>query len=334
MLVAYRMSVFYHSTCRSLWLLASLLLCALCHVSIAHAGDGTISSASEKRVGDQIWIVSTRHLDCSAARIDALPNYSVQYFAQCDWHESDARQLLDNVGFAGTTVFYVHGNRYEQHDAIYSGWQVYQALARQRAAGQPLRLVIWSWPSEKAAQRPIRDAREKASRTAAEGYFLARFWQEWPSDVPTGIIGYSFGARVTLGGLHLLSGGQLEGYALQSQPTMSHQLRVALLAGGAEYDGLLPGGMFGHALNSSERLLNLYNPCDPALKHYRVIDKFVRPEAIGCVGVGGENSLTNGGANITQRNVSGIIGRSHDEERYFHSDSIMRDVREFFLETH
>lgn len=324
------MSQFQHPTRRTLWRSAALLLLALFSApgfSIAHAGD----SGCGKRVGDQIWIVSTRDLSCHAARVVELPNYAVQYYAQSAWHESDAAQLLGDKSFAGNTVFYVHGNRYEQHDAIYSGWQVYHALTKHLATDQPLRLVIWSWPSEKATNRPIRDAREKVSRTGVEGYFLARFLRDWPTDAPTGIIAYSFGARVTLSATHLLGGGELEGYALFEQPTIRSQLRVALLAGGAEADGLLPGGSFAFAPQSIEKLLNLYNPCDPALKHYRVVDKCTRPEAIGYVGVAGEGTLRASGANIAQRNVSGIIGRSHDEELYFRSESIMRQVRDFLI---
>lgn len=308
---------------RRTWLKVSTLsLAALGAPGLLRAGDGAATSCG-KRVGDQLWVVSTRGLSCGFASSPSLPPYHVQYFAQGTWHASDAAGFFAQADPALTTVYYVHGNRYEQHDAIYSGWQVYRALTAHLNPDQHLRLVVWSWPSEMAAVRPVRDAREKASRTGVEGLFLARFLASSSPDVPTGMIAYSFGARVALGAVHLTAGGALEGRVLLETPPTQAQYRLAILAGGAEADGLAPGGLFDQTLSRTEELLNLYNTCDPALKHFRAIDKCTRPAAMGYAGVLGLVDRSK----ITERNVAGIVGRSHDEQRYFHSPSIMSQTR-------
>src|SRR5262249_49581824 len=128
-----------------------------------------------------------------------------------------------------------------------------------------------------------------------------------------------------LGAIHLTGGGALEGHVLMESPAPDAQYRMAMMAAAAEADGLAPGGMFDQALNRTSELLNLYNPSDPALKHFPAIDKFTRPEPIGYGGVMGLGQIDS--SKITQRNVSGIVGRSHDEQRYFHSPSIMGQTR-------
>lgn len=300
-------------------------LAALALSGTSRAGEAVAESCG-KRVGDQIWVVSTRNLPCSAATQPDLPNYHVQFYSQGTWHRADAASFFAHDDAQRTTIYYVHGNRYQQHDAIYSGWQLYHALTPHLSADQPIRLVVWSWPSEAAAIRPIRDAREKASRTGVEGLFLARFLASQQAVQNTGLIGYSFGARVALGAVHLTGGGNLEGRLLLETPAPDAQYRLAILAGGAEADGLAPGGMFDQTMSRTEQLLNLYNPCDPALKHYRAIDKCTRPQAIGHAGIVGLGWLDT--SKITQRDISAIVGRSHDEQRYFHSPSIMGQTRE------
>src|SRR5690606_32277769 len=120
------------------------------------------------------------------------------------WHRADAATLLAHDDPARPTVIFVHGNRFSADDAITSGWQAYHALTR-CASDQPVRFVIWSWPSDKQGG-PIRDARTKSSRTLVEGYYLARLMTRIQPEVSTGIVGYSFGSRVALGAVHLAGG--------------------------------------------------------------------------------------------------------------------------------
>lgn len=287
--------------------------------------DGCQPRAGGKRAGDQIWLVCTRHLGCDGVT-EQLPDYRVQYFAQDAWHRADAATLLAHDDPARPTVIFVHGNRYSADDAIASGWVAYQALTR-CAGTQPMRFVIWSWPSDKQGG-PIRDARSKSSRTLVEGYYLARLMTRIQPEVSTGIIGYSFGSRVALGAVHLAGGGQLAGRVVPDLPQdQAAMYRVAMLAAGVEDDGLLPGQRFQMAMSRTDHLLNLYNPIDPALKRFHVIDKWEKPSAMGYAGVYGERSLGTAAERITECNVSGIVGKSHDEYPYFASERLMSQVR-------
>jgi len=290
------------------------------------AADCCQSRTSGKRAGDQIWLVCTRHLGCDGVT-EQLPDYRVQYFAQDAWHHADAATLLSYDDPTRATVIYVHGNRYSAGDAIASGWEAYHALTR-CAADQPVRFVIWSWPSDKQGG-PIRDARSKSSRTLVEGYYLARLMTRIQPEVSTSIIGYSFGSRVALGAVHMAGGGQLAGRVVPDlqQQDQTAMYRVAMLAAGTEDDGLLPGQRFQMAMSRTEHLLNLYNPADPVLKRFHVINKWEKPSAMGYAGIYGERSLGTAAERITDCNVSGVIGKTHDEEAYFASERLMNQVR-------
>lgn len=289
-----------------------------------------VKKLSGKRPGDQIWVVCTRHLGCEAAT-EALPNYRVRYFAQHAWHSSSASAFVAQDNPAMPTVIFIHGNRYSAGDAIQSGWEAYYALLRCAPPAQPIRFVIWSWPSERDGG-PIRDARVKACRTLVEGYYLARWMTQISPDVPTGLVGYSFGSRVALGAVHLAGGGQLSGRVIPEATQQEVAMyRVAMLAAGAEDDGLLPGARFQMAMSRTDHLLNLYNPCDPVLKRYRVVSKYEKPEAMGYGGIVGERMLGEAALRITERDVSHIVGKSHNEDDYFASESVMRQVRSTVL---
>ena len=73
-----------------------------------------------------------------------------------------------------------------------------------------LRFVIWSWPSDKI-KGPLNDIRTKAWRTDTDGYYLGWFLQRMHPQSDIGLIGFSYGARIVSGALHVLAGGELDG---------------------------------------------------------------------------------------------------------------------------
>jgi hypothetical protein len=260
-----------------------------------------------------------------------LPAYDVQYFAQDAWHGGSLSQFLQQDNPARTTVVYVHGNRSAASDAIASGWEVYHALTAEISAEQHIRLVIWSWPSDQI-RGPLRDARAKAARTGVESYYLARWLAEMDEAVPTRILAYSFGARISLGALHLLGDGELEGRVLPDLEAPSQaRFRLAMIAAGADDDSLLPGDRFPLALSTSEQILNVFNTCDPALKRYRAVSRCENPVAMGYAGIYGVSILGPSAQLVRQMNASHIVGKSHDEMRYLRSPVIMHELRGVLL---
>ena len=72
----------------------------------------------------------------------------------------------------------------------------------------PIRFVIWSWPSAQVRGQ-LRDVRTKANRTELAGYCLAWVLTHLPETQQVSLLGYSFGARIATGAMHLVGGGEL-----------------------------------------------------------------------------------------------------------------------------
>jgi hypothetical protein len=278
--------------------------------------------------GDELWIISTRQLGCPSRCDDFQP--MIRRLGVEGWEESSLEQLSEASPMA--TVVCVHGNRFTHGDAVQKGIRVYQVLGR--GAERPtMRFIIWSWPSERV-RGPYRDARIKAERANIEGYYVACFITRLPSETPLGFIGHSFGARVVGGALQALGTGRLLGVPLAEERLSQLPLiRVAFLAAAIDGDIFLPGREYAEALSLVDQLLVLYNPLDPVLKFYALLDRYRRPRALGAVGMPRIASRGEGIAEVRQRNVASIIRHSHDDDRYYSSSTLMADVRQTLLES-
>jgi esterase/lipase superfamily enzyme len=277
--------------------------------------------------GDELWVVNTRRLGCPSSCRDFRPQVS-QYLAT-GWTERSVHDLVEAPPLH--TVVYVHGNRFDHADAIQKGFRIYRLLARGEVR-PTMRFVIWSWPSERVPG-PYRDVRLKAERADVEGYYLACLIAKLTEETPWSFLGHSFGARVIGGALEAMGSGELWGVELEEDRTQQPALvRVALLAAAIDGDVFLPGRDFSNALAVVERLLVLYNPTDPVLKRYALLDRYRRPRALGAVGMPRVDSRGGVLSDIRQQNVARIVGRSHDDERFYSSPALMGEVRRVLLE--
>ena len=111
------------------------------------------------------------------------------------------------------TVIFVHGNQITPCDAKCEGLAVYRRLMRHGSDAPPIRFVIFSWPSAKVSGGLLNDVRVKAMRTGPAGCQLAWLIDQMPAETPLSLVGFSFGARIITGGLHVLAGGSLGGSA-------------------------------------------------------------------------------------------------------------------------
>ena len=93
-----------------------------------------------------------------------------------------------------STVIFVHGNRLTNWDAKCEGLAAYRRIVRQSASGEPIRFVIFSWPSAQI-RGPLKDVRVKAARTRPAGCQLAWFVDQLPAETPLTLVGFSFGAE-------------------------------------------------------------------------------------------------------------------------------------------
>lgn len=272
---------------------------------------------------DDIWLISTRHLGCPARDKTTEPELHVEHYGGkgIGWIERSLDEFFASHNPAQPIMIYVPGNRVDWNDAIEDGRHAHNAVLGCSHV-EPIRFVIWSWPSDKLPGQ-IRDVRAKAARTNGEAYYLAWFLSQCDADAPLSILGYSFGARVTTGALHLLGGGELVGQTLPSaRPRL---VRVVLLAAAVHNYWLQPGACHKHALSQMDRLLIHYNSCDPVLQRYRCIEKHARPAALGYTGMRVDETA---GVWIDQRDVCCIVGKSHAQFGYLTSSTLTNEIRE------
>ena len=236
------------------------------------------------------------------------------------WCEASLEQLWEGTD-AITTVF-VHGNRIDPNWARRHGWMVYRQLACGARPDERIRFVIWSWPSDRVVG-PIRDARIKAQRANSEGYLLGWFLGHFPSESRLSLIGYSYGARVISGGLHLAGGGTLDGRALPL-PTQKRDVHASFMAAAMHRDGLSKHGLFGFAQRQIGEILLFFNTADPILRRYFWLEKSNRQDALGFAGFYSEPITPI----VNQLNVANIVGKSHDIERYFSQKRVVTLLRE------
>jgi hypothetical protein len=275
----------------------------------------------------EVWLIETRCLPnvCGAQGIDNRMRY--QRLDTGRFVDATGTEFLETLNPQQTTCFFVHGNRLSAGDARRIGID----FARRLGYGsQPFRFVIWSWPSDRVLG-PIRDARIKASRADVEGYYLASVLAQLPPTADVSLVGWSFGARAITGGLHLLGGGRFAGNAIDRVGEPAVRPRVVLMAAAVPRGWLLPQGANGLAPLQVEQMTLLFNPRDPALKHFPFVFHPGRPAALGFEGIA-TGQLGPAGNLVQQYNVSGAAGRTHAMVRYTQSPMIMSLVRRHALE--
>ena len=191
-------------------LLVSAAFCAL--LCLNFTGQVFAQSCS-----DQVVIACTRNYPSVSAR---TLDFNTFHGFQCEAHTicsgtpcfRERVCLIEPDGFEATWIF-VHGNQIPPEEAIKRGMAVYRRVRADAPSAGPIRFVIWSWPSERNTNR-LRDANIKQNRTNVESFLLGSYLAAIASDHPVRLIGYSFGARIVGGALHLASGGQLDGHCL------------------------------------------------------------------------------------------------------------------------
>ncbi len=169
--------------------------------------------------GDQMWVVSTRQADNDCECVESNPiAVQIMQFDGCRWHvatwEALQAECENNPHLA--TMIYVHGNFSDFGWSLRRGCQVYDNLlgtgcARGRrlcapsrccnpvCRDEPVRMIIWSWQSEREALPPC-DFWIKSARACREGVRFNSVLRELTLHRPV-IVGYSLGVQVILSSL-------------------------------------------------------------------------------------------------------------------------------------
>jgi hypothetical protein len=294
----------------------------------AEAGPG---ADARHRPDNQFWLVSTRHLPHDRApRPDELQPHVWRQDQRSGLRTSTLDELFDaNDPRLATTVL-VHGNDTDHELAIAKGLKVYQELGG-KAPGSPLRLIVWSWPSDHIPGSIRRDVRIKARRAEIDAHYLAAFVERLDGRSAS-LVGYSFGARTITGALHLLGGGRLDGRALPAQQAESPpRLRAILLAAAVDDDWLLPGRPHGRALNAVEQFAVLVNPDDRVLRFYRFLSPGGDCQALGTSGFKDTAQLGDDKQKVVQINVAGAVGNKHGWTTYIAAPTVVGHVKRLAL---
>jgi hypothetical protein len=269
---------------------------------------------------DQVWLVNARCVySCCGGPPPRL------YFWRCAggrWNPSSLEEFLASDVPGMPTCFWIHGWRVSATEAEQIGWSAYHRLKSQSC--KPFRFVIWSWPSEQT-EGLLEDARQKAHLADVGAYPLAWVVDHINPHVPVSMVGFSLGARIATGSLHLLGGGTLVGCRL---PYRVHPVRCpcrgVLLAGALDNFSLCVGQRNGQALCQTDRMLVMVNDTDIVLTWYPLLQGWHGPEAIGYTGSRG--NLGPCYAAYAEMYVSHIVGRQHDWESYFTSRYLLAAI--------
>jgi len=290
-----------------------------------------VPCARRLREGDEFWQLSTRHL-WGCASSDLAESIAAHEYViadkQMNWQKRSLDEFFRNDGKLAT-VFCVHGNRRSADDAVARGWMMYDALELSDTV--PVRFVLWSWPSDRV-RGLRRDISSKAARTEDDAYYFGWVLRHLHSPSRVGIAGYSFGARIVTGGLHLAAGGQLDGRSIEAPDPVPtpHSYGVVLAAGAEHNHWILPNSVHGQALENVDHFFNIYNSCDPILARYRFIDRREKPVALGFAGIS-PSSLGAFASRVEQRDAAPSIGRTHDSHAYLFDATTPAELRRYLL---
>lgn len=285
----------------------------------------TPCAAFRVREQDQVWVVSSRHLGCATNA--AAESLQAWQYEKGMWQPRPLAEFYATDSADVVTPMYVHGNRISAGQANTDGLEVYFQLVGKFDHVRPVRFVIYSWPSDQI-KGPIQDIRVKAARADEEAFLVARFLGKMNPEAPVGAVGYSYGARIILGGLHLLGGGAFCGRA--TEPGKGQPIRVALWAAAEHNDWPLPGRAHGQALGMADKWLITINGCDPALARYHVVDKCAKPTALGYAGLAG-GLPPDLARRVEQMNVSHIVGGTHDMRPYLYAPGVAQPTAKLVL---
>jgi hypothetical protein len=252
----------------------------------AAASAPTIACSRCDRAFDQIWVISTRGLG-GCGNIQAPPNFFVQRrTVDGAWAMSSIGEFLAADDPMTPIGFAMHGNRVNSSQAIRQGMMAYRQFTAGVSATQPVRFVIWSWPSDRI-HGILKDVRAKAARTTTDGKYLAWTLHQLDPQTPVSLIGFSYGARIASGALHVAAGGSLDGFSLGAGKKPRRPIRASFAAAAIHNYWLAEGQFHGRALEVVDSMLLINNSCDMALKRYRFLDRSRTAAALGYTGPAG-----------------------------------------------
>ena len=290
--------------------LRSLLALAMCLLGMAVS----VAAACPE---DDVWVVSTRRLP-GVCDLPSHTSFDVEQRIAGRWERGDLAELLADP--TRPLVIFIHGNRYEPHDAKAQGITLARRLATCDSFAAAPRTVVFSWPSEQQG-RLIASSRNNYRRSYADGHYLARLLADVSPEQPVAIIGYSFGGTIAVGALEDLVEAQAD--PSKSVPPWAGRpgrTHLVLVAPACRHDALAPRGPFAAAASGIDRLTLVINSRDLALKMFPHLDPQIGTDALGTVGM--PRRWLPGGVEFAATDAAGLVGRRHAFPLYLDSGAL------------
>ncbi len=282
--------------------------------------------------GSRLWVVSTR--EAPNAVPPPVGAEALRYWRhepRVGWFDASLRELVVTSDPSRPTVVWVHGNRIDVDDVMPQAIDLLRQLDA-HSGGRSFRLVVWSWPSGRIPG-PLADVRIKATRSECQSFYLGAVLAALPPETPIGLIGFSYGARLISGSLHLLGGGTIESVGLSMRPATAAatRRRAVLMAAALDDDWLLRGHRYERAIDAVQGMLVFANPADPVLRLYPLLYPGAdNPQALGAVGLAAAPGAPER-AKVYQIDAAAVLGPVHSFRRYIHAPQIIARTTNYVL---
>lgn len=285
---------------------------------------GGAAAAERDACERDVWVVSTRNLG-GICDIPAAPEFAVEHLVPADcgqssWQPASVGELLDDP--SRPLVVFVHGNRYDTASAKQQGLVLANRVQQFSPNSEPARTVIFSWPSQKQGCL-LADGRTKFRRCFSDGRYLASFLGRVDPAQAVAVVGYSFGALITLEAFgDLCEPDETSDLPCdtRSLACRSGPLHVVLVAPAVRRDALAPRGPYRDALPCLDRLTVIINSRDEALRFFPLLDEQRDVPALGYVGMPRCWVSENTTFRITD--ATSIVGRRHSLLEYLDSATL------------
>lgn len=267
------------------------------------------------------WVINTRRLPGICRMPDSASPTVERYAASgCCWESATIETLL-----AGTDplIIFLHGNRYDAGSAKSQGLTLARRCQQFCTCDQNVRTLIYSWPSQQNGCL-LKDGRSKYRRCFTEGRYLAWLLGQIAPNRPVAIIGYSFGALITMEALEDLAIAEEEGRPVAPWRNRSGSTRLIFIAPAVRCDAFSPRGPYREILVGIDRVSLVINSRDDALRFYHLLDPCLKADALGYVGM--PRRWMPADIDFSMVDASRIIGRQHGLLLYLKSGTLMRRI--------